>query len=170
MQWATHTTGCGNSGKVLAMSRTSRKRSLAGSHSESKLLASSKPWIDQKRDRRSKKRDGSSGFQITADARILGLLYLGGIKGDAGGSSGRILVLALQGPGSIPASNLAYVCGHRPKTKELLKLFLFLLFFTIWFISSYKWDIMQKFLPEAGFKPLTSCSTGHHSTDWATEP
>ena len=30
-----------------------------------------------------------------------------------------------------------FVCGHRPKTKELLELFLFLLF-TVWFISSSK--------------------------------
>ena len=31
-----------------------------------------------------------------------------------------------------------FVCGHRPKTKELLELFLLLLSFTIWFISSLK--------------------------------
>ena len=30
------------------------------------------------------------------------------------------------------------VCGHRPKTKELLEFLLLLLLFTIWFISSLK--------------------------------
>ena len=48
-------------------------------------------------------------------------------------------------------SSLIFVCGHRPKTKELLELFLLFLFFTIWFISSYKLNIILKSLTEAGF-------------------
>ena len=39
-----------------------------------------------------------------------------------------------------------FVCGHRPKTKELLELLLFLLF-SIWFISSLKGILEKKILP-----------------------
>ena len=61
------------------------------------------------------------------------------------------------------------VYGLRPKTKELLELLLMLLFllFTFWFISSFKWNKMKKYLAEAGIKPLISCSSDHHSIHWA---
>ena len=68
---------------------------------------------------------------------------------------------------------LFFACSHRPKTKELLELFLFLLFlfllsFTIWFISSLKkikwiklpnWELNQVF-------QIHSQALIH----WATEP
>ena len=41
-----------------------------------------------------------------------------------------------------------FVCSHRPKTKELLELFLFFLLFTIWFISSLKEIQVKKILPD----------------------
>ena len=43
-----------------------------------------------------------------------------------------------------------FVCGHRPKTKELLELFLFLSV-TIWFISSLK-EFKRKKLSLAGIQ------------------
>ena len=50
--------------------------------------------------------------------------------------SGRAHALWQRGHGFEP--RLLFVCGHRPKTKELLELLLFLLSSTIWFISSLK--------------------------------
>ena len=37
-----------------------------------------------------------------------------------------------------PANPIVFVCGHRPKTKELLELLLFFFLFTFWFKSSFK--------------------------------
>ena len=45
-----------------------------------------------------------------------------------------------------------YVCGHRPKNKELLELLLLLLLFIIWFISSFKRNSSVKNSPGLGIK------------------
>ena len=58
-----------------------------------------------------------------------------------------------------------FVCSHRPKTKELLELFLFFLLFTIWFISSLKEIQVKKILPdqESNLGP-----SAPHLIHWAT--
>ena len=55
-----------------------------------------------------------------------------------------------------------FVCGHWPKTKELLELFLF----TIWFISSFKRNSSEKNSPGPGIK-LGYCWPAKHSINWA---
>ena len=55
--------------------------------------------------------------------------------------------------------DIIFVCSHQPKTEELLELLFFLfLFFTIWFISSFKRNSSEKISPGLGIKVGSFCS------------
>ena len=71
-------------------------------------------------------------------------------------------------------STLSFLSAARPSAKDqgitwVDVLVLVVLHHLVHFLMN-EISFKKLLLPEAGIKPLTTCSTDHHSTDWATEP